>query len=73
MRRSHPLDVSETFNNQHESLLVVAHAAQQEYHLGNEVMLLACTISVLEIVGIAGPQERLQLLRVVLGRQRDLS
>lgn len=40
-RRTHALNVAEPVDDEHERLLGVAHAAEQEDHLGDKVALLA--------------------------------
>jgi len=40
----YPFHIAETLNDQHQGLLVVAHATKQEDHLWNQIPLLTCTI-----------------------------
>lgn len=41
---AYPFDIAQPLDNEHQSLLVVAHAAQKEHHLWNQITLLASAV-----------------------------
>lgn len=47
---SYPLDIAQSLDNEHQCFLVVAHAAQKEHHLWNQITLLASAVSLLGVV-----------------------
>ena len=63
----YPLNVSKTFYNEHQRLLVVAHSSEEENHFRHIIVVLACAIRMFKVVRIAGPQEWQQLFRIILG------
>jgi len=46
--KAHPLNISEPFDDEHQSVLAVSHPSQQEDHLGNVVFFLRYPVSLRE-------------------------
>ena len=69
---THSLYIPQPLNDQHKSLLAVAHPSKEEDHFRYKVPFLADFVSLFKAVVIAGTQVAHELRIVILGIQSDL-
>jgi hypothetical protein len=70
--RTHPLHIPEPLNDEHQSLLVVPHPAQEENHLRDIIPLFGDGVRALQVVEIRCAEEWHQPGDIVFSVQLDL-